>query len=176
MVIILRGPSGIGKTTVALGLIGAHLGPARLAPIEHMFPSLLDLALNVRDSHSKDSKGAVLSADDFFSKEGEYKFDPAYLSTAHAECLRRFANCVREPGLWIVDSTNTTIAEVAPYAALAGAFDHSIQILTLYGDPRTCAARNRHGTPATNVIKQHLQLEQSIKDWPAWWPQTVVPC
>ena len=144
MVIILRGPSGAGKST-----------------------------------YSKKLKGAlVVSADDFFMKDGEYLFDPKKLPEAHGQCLRRFAHAVSSPDskhdLIVVDNTNTTAVEVAPYAALALAYGHEMKIVNFIGDAVKAARRNVHLVPAPAVVAMAERMEAQSKMMPPWWPQETV--
>lgn len=171
MVIILRGIQGSGKSTLA-----AEFRCGQIGLIADYWPALTDLGMDVRDGLGPSQLGQIFSSDTYFMNDGEYKFDPAHLSAAHADCLLRFIKAAEHPGLLIVDNTNATIAEVGPYAAIAGAFQHQFFVVTLLVNPREGLKRQIHGAPATNVVKTHFQLEKSILEWPPWWPQTVVPC
>jgi hypothetical protein len=73
----------------------------------------------------------------------------------------------------VVDNTNCSVAEVAPYAALAGAYGHELHIITLIGDPLAAWQRNRHGVPFANIVKQDVSLRQSLAEWPPWFPQQI---
>jgi hypothetical protein len=87
--IILSGPSGFGKSTLAAKLAGT-VG---------------------------EGKSFICSADNFFVNEGGfYEFDPKLLPQAHKECYLDFINVVnfRTP-LVIVDNTNLSGWEIAPY-------------------------------------------------------------
>ena len=144
MVIILRGPSGAGKSTYA-----------------------------------KKFKGAlVVSADDYFMMNGEYVFNPAGLPHAHARCLREFTHAVTSPDskddVIIVDNTNTSATEVAPYAELAQAYGHEMKIVTFVGDAVKAARRNIHRVPATGVVAMAMRIEENNKFFPRWWPQETV--
>lgn len=63
----------------------------------------------------------ILSADDFFMDPdtGEYHFDIAQLGEAHASCHRAFVEAItRGVRFVVIDNTNGSIAEMAPYVAL----------------------------------------------------------
>ena len=99
---ILCGVSGSGKST--------------------MCKDLMDATLDV----------VKCSADDFFMQDGKYIFTPAGLSAAHASCLRRFIACCQDcVGLILVDNTNTTIMEIAPYAAIALAYGYDLEVIVV---------------------------------------------
>lgn len=128
----------------------------------------------------KEYKTAVVcSADSYFERvDGEYAFDASKLSEAHGLCLRQFVALVTNPGcdfriteyndVVVVDNTNTTIAEMAPYVALAQAYGHDLEIVTLRCDPVDAAARGKHGVPLESVIAQSVRLYS--RDIPPWWP------
>jgi hypothetical protein len=125
------------------------------------------------------SKGTAISvsADHFFMEEGEYKFDVTKLGEAHASCLRRFVDLVSsgsKDNTVVVDNTNTTGTEVAPYAALATAYGHELKIITIVVDPEVAHARNVHGVPLKTVKDQYKRLERSKGKFPPWWPEVVI--
>lgn len=91
-VIILSGISGSGKSTYAKKLVGDSFGQEECTGV------------------------VVCSADHFFMQTGEYKFDASMLSLAHGECFKDFIEEVqRGTSLVLVDNTNTSVAEIAPY-------------------------------------------------------------
>ena len=141
----------------------------------------------------------VVSADDFFEKRaamlGEsYKdvFDPMELPNAHAACLRKFVELVAGSGdeapisaedleahsekVVVVDNTNCSIAEMAPYIALAQAYDPEVEleIVYLWCDPVTAFKRNQHGTPFNAVLRQFKSAERT--ELPPWWPRQNIIC
>lgn len=119
------------------------------------------------------SQAVVFSADAFFvNAVGEYKFDPKYLGGAHAACLRQFTQEVYDGGGRdiVVDNTNTTVDEIAPYFALAQAFGYEPQILTIGPFDQTkleayyeaCAKRNRHGVSLGVIRAQGERIRQRV--------------
>lgn len=115
-----------------------------------------------------------VSADDFFTANGVYDFDPTRLPDAHAICMRKFVNNVQKPDVTIVvDNTNTTVAEVAPYAALALAFGHKLEIITFVGDYMKAAKRNVHLVPAPAVMAMSQRIEEQTKLFPPWWKHST---
>jgi len=140
-VIILRGGSGAGKSTW------------------------------IKKYHH--SNTVVFSADTFFMVNGEYLFDVTKLGEAHATCLRSFiAFCQNPPAevpTVIVDNTNTTVAEFAPYAQVAQVYGHELQLYTFLYDPIVAHKRNTHGTPLKGCIEMHQRLMESNKFIPPWW-------
>ncbi len=118
----------------------------------------------------------VFSADHYFIRNGEYKFDPRLLPDAHAYTLRSFVGWARDPSgtVAIVDNTCTTVAEVAPYAAIALAYGRQVETVTLLCDPAVAGARNIHGVPLAAVEAMDRRLRASQGDLAPWWNNRVV--
>ena len=72
----------------------------------------------------------------------------------------------------VVDNTNTTVAEVSPYAALALAYGHTLKIMTFVGDWRIAARRNVHGVSEATVESQANRTGEAM--FPPWWPHETV--
>ena len=100
---IVRGPSGCGKSTFAEKLQEEEIQ-------ETHYELILDPVIH--------------SADDWFTtKDGEYKFDPRFLSRAHTETITRVMESVFLGRDVIVANTFINYWEVSPYlwmAKLAG--------------------------------------------------------
>lgn len=157
-VVILVGPSGSGKSTYAAGL-----GPC-----------------------------VVCSADQHFTemRTGKYLFIPERLADAHKYCLLNVLDSMqsgtpRNVPL-VVDNTNCTLVELAPYVALAKAYDHPLEIRApgvskemLLGDFNaaaqvgTWADRNTHGVPVAGVATQWANLRGAWQNWPRFWPALI---
>lgn len=117
----------------------------------------------------------VVSADAYFVRDGIYQFNPAKLPQAHAACLRVFVQALQGcVGQVVVDNTNTTVAEVAPYAALALAYGYELEVVNLQVNPAVAAARNVHGVPAASVEAMAQRLAVETPRLPPWWPQRTV--
>jgi predicted kinase len=146
-VVVLRGVSGSGKTTLSLELAAAA------------------------------STVECVSADAFFTDaDGRYSFDGAKLGEAHAECLRHFVRALQtdnaygvRDSLVLVDNTNTSIAECAPYMALAAAYGFKALIVTLDVPGRIAHARNLHGVSAEGVEAQGWRMAADEARFPPFW-------
>jgi hypothetical protein len=129
--------------------------------------------------HPKVPRDHIFSADHEFEKpDGSYVYVPAKQGDAHNTCLRRYVSYVSgaiqtfpEIDL-VVDNTNTTIAEIAPYVALAKAYGHEVTITTVDCDPAIAIGRNIHGVSAETIEKMHNQLRSRI--FPSWWKHDTV--
>ncbi len=103
----------------------------------------------------------VFSADNYFCDEnGQYHFDPAKLSEAHSSCLRNFTtrlmhlnNCIEDSCriTLVIDNTNTSAWEIAPYYSLAQAFNIPVKIVRIIAGPDAAFRRNIHGVQKDKV-------------------------
>ena len=99
LVLILRGISGSGKSSVARAIVSAH-PPGTVA---------------------------VCSADDFFLQGGVYRFDFNQLGAAHEACRRSFDSALRRRiPIIILDNTNTTLREYEPYVSAVISFNDAV--------------------------------------------------
>lgn len=141
-VIIMRGLPGAGKTTYVENLKGGNV--------------------------------VVCSADHYHMVDGVYKFNPKNSGSAHDKCLKRYLDYLLVSNVTdvIVDNTNTTLAELAPYARIASALMIPFRILYVYADVVEAFKRNKHGVSFATMLRmqQHLDTEQV----PPYWPQEFV--
>lgn len=113
------------------------------------------------------------SADKFFiNLDGVYEFNPSLLGKAHGQCLKDFiAGCSSATAPVVCDNTNTTIAEVAPYIAVAQAYEMNIKVVHFDCPPEIAAKRNQHGVPEEHVKRMHNRLQGTLSNWPRHWPK-----
>ena len=120
----------------------------------------------------------VCSADAYFEREGEYRFDVAKLGEAHAHCFRDFCdNLSWGTNLVIVDNTSTTTMEIAPYMLAVAAANLSLPeskrytalIVRFACDLEAAARRNAHGVPLRGIQAQAGRIagfdEQNFFGW-----------
>jgi predicted kinase len=118
--------------------------------------------------HHMPKATTLASADDYFGKP--YKFDPTKLGEAHGACFRKVIEALqRREELVVVNNTNTTLVEIAPYMVAAQAYGYEANIISLQIDPKIAAARNTHGTPLATVEKMAERLAKTLEDLPPWW-------
>lgn len=149
-VIVLSGVSGIGKSTYAEQLV-------RLQKWAYQ----------------------IVSADDFYVKNGVYTYEADKIGEAHAWCFRQFMEAIGGGGqisrtpLVIVDNTNLTQREISPYMLAAAAFGYEAEIVTLRSkDPSIAGPRNQHGLPPSEQEAQLRRLE--TRHLVPWWKNTDV--
>lgn len=121
----------------------------------------------------------VFSTDLKFMAEGVYRFDAAKLGEYHAACLREFIEHVRttthgNDSTVIVNNTNTSVAEFAPYAQTAMVYGHDVNIFTFLYDPIVAHQRNEHGTPLKACIEMHKRLTEQTQFIPPWWKHDYI--
>lgn len=129
-----------------------------------------------KSTHVPPVKAFVVSADHFFMRRSGYCFDPSKLGQAHSSCLLEFAKALEdELGFIVVDNTNTTPVEVAPYYALASAYGYDVVIKYIpCEDLNVAAARNQHGVPLKTIEQQAKRIESFVKHMPPWWNRETV--
>jgi hypothetical protein len=124
----------------------------------------------------------VCSADDYFMRNGVYTFAPHLLPNAHAKCLRDFTEVVTTPFSWrdtlpynlVVNNTNLTTEELAPYVALAAAYGFPVELVTVCCEPHIAAARSHHVNSLPIVRAMHDRLQ--ARKLPSFWKikETIV--
>lgn len=111
--------------------------------------------------------GKILTTDDFFMIDGEYKFTYKFISAAHKWNLGRAALAMfhGEP-LIVVPNTNLQDWEVIPYIEVATDAGYEVEIIEpktkWKNDPEECANRNTHGVSLA-AIQAMAAKKQSIK-------------
>jgi len=125
---------------------------------------------------AKSFKGAtIVSADHWFERTGVYQFNPAELGTAHGNCLRKFvATLINATDhldgyetVVVVDNTNTSVVELAPYVALAQAYGATIELINVKCDPEVAHKRNVHGVPLQGIKRMAEAIE--ARELPRFW-------
>lgn len=125
-VVIVRGVPGTGKSTYAQSLRYALNGEV-IEPI-------------------------IVSADDYFQKQGFYQFDVSRLAMAHNECKQNFLAAIqsRHPFI-VVDNGNASRWEYAPYIELAERENYFVRIVEFAcfssEEVDACHRRNVHNVP-----------------------------
>lgn len=125
---------------------------------------------------------AMVSADDGMLEDGKYVFKPEKLPKAHDNCLSRFLNNLitsgqklifgNHPDILVVNNTNLTAWELAPYVRLSEIYGFTPEIIYIKADPLLCAQRNVHGVDAVKIGMMYQTL--LTERLPPFWKQTVI--
>lgn len=108
---LIRGLAGSGKTTLARNLL--------------LFYANWD----------EDVQHYMVCADDFFTIDGEYKFDPSRLGEAHDWCSgQAYRNMLNGNGVVIVHNTFSQRWEMEPYFEFAKELGYSVFVIECQND------------------------------------------
>ncbi len=120
------------------------------------------------------SANIIISADDFFvGEDGVYRHDPRKQGEAHNDCFRRFvaAQMLGDETI-VVDNTNISASEIAPYALAGVAAGYNVEIVTVWCDVSVAFKRNIHGVPPYVVLSMFRRM--LTEDLPPYWQQNVI--
>lgn len=110
----------------------------------------------------------IVSADDFFMRNGVYEFDATKLGEAHAMC-RLTAKFAMAKGLpVVVDNTNCSAWEMRPYVEAARAYGYAVAFVEADApwakDPAECARRNAHGVPLAAIERMLARWDAEVTE------------
>jgi predicted kinase len=113
---------------------------------------------------AKQLGGLVCSADDYFMRDGEYKFDPFLLGKAHKDCRDTVELAMyNDHQLIVLDNTNTQKWEYEAYLDLAKIYGYEVEIKVVGGlsdsDVEVYHARQTHGVPLKSLRKMAARFE-----------------
>lgn len=103
-----------------------------------------------------------VSADDFFYSGGVWEYDPSKIGLAHQACLRAFLDACsfrHHTKSVVVDNTNTTLVEMAPYIRIAQACDMPVEIRHFLRE-----GDNKHGVPPDKVDAMRRRIRGMLLD------------
>ena len=106
--------------------------------------------------------GVWISADDYHTDaDGVYLFRRERAGEAHNSCLRRFLEALSLTGceLVIVDNTNLSAWEIAPYYRLAEVFGVEVEIVYFPCTVEKSIARNTHQVPEATIQQMAARID-----------------
>lgn len=114
----------------------------------------------------------IVSADDWHMVNGVYQYDPKQAGEAHVQCFKAFLKGVLYGTQNIVvDNTNTTLVELAPYVRVCEAYRCEYSIVYLLCPVEVAIKRNLHAVPVNTILAMNRNLLTEIV--PAYWKQEV---
>ena len=134
--VIVRGPSGAGKSTRALEIVQASRRNC-----------------------------SMIAADDYFERDGEYRFVSTALKEAHAWCLTTTERRLATGQDVVVHNTFTESWEARPYLDLAERLGVEVEVVDLFNpelSAATLAARCVHGLSEAQVQRQIDRYERPL--------------
>ncbi len=107
---------------------------------------------------------AVCSADNYFYKDGIYKFDPKKLNSAHKDCVNDFQYYIYMRRNVIVDNTNLAKREYDHYVEYATYHGYDVTILTVETvlTDEQLAKRNTHGVPVETIKRMRARMYAKV--------------
>lgn len=99
------------------------------------------------------SIGKIHSTDEYFMKDGVYKFDPRFLGPNHKRNLAAFKDSLnRNVPIVVCDNTNSRHWEYKEYIEAAQNHGYEVEIVQMpHPDPVVAAKRNLHKVPETTI-------------------------
>jgi len=135
-IVLIRGLSGSGKTTLANLIV------------------------------SDDENRISVCADDYFTDDAGYNFDPLRLKESHEWCKERTLEYIKDGyEVVVVHNTFTRKWECDPYIEMARQNDCIVHVLNMYDaglNDSELAARNIHGVPAHVIQNQRKRWDKDV--------------
>lgn len=109
-------------------------------------------------------------ADDFFMREGVYKFDPSKLGEAHAQCIAKATDALQwsEKGaVTVVSNTFSQRWEMEPYLRAAEKAEVKVFVIDLFDGGKSVeelAIRNVHSVPLTTIQAMARRWEHNWRE------------
>jgi predicted kinase len=108
------------------------------------------------------------SSDDYHMVGDKYRFVPSNAGKAHAECLKKWIEEVRNTSGTkhiICDNTNLSRVEQAPYVNSATAYQVPVIVLVIKTSVSDSLKRNTHGVPLEVIQAMASKQEYPLPYW-----------
>ena len=124
-----------------------------------------------KSSFAAQQEGAVIcNADKFHMVDGVYMYDQGRAAEGHEWCLRGFIEFVISGEEFIVvDNTNTSSLEIAPYYRIARAYGYSVRFYLFECSIVDSIKNNVHGVPEDVICRMAMRLTRCL---PESWLET----
>lgn len=104
----------------------------------------------------------VCTADDYFEKDGEYKFDVTQLGDAHNGCQRKFDDALNNQNVKNIVVANTNIKPKDFEYYEKKAQEAGVRVVYVVLEKRHENV-NIHNVPQNVLDRQHSELQQNLK-------------
>ena len=124
-------------------------------------------------AHKCGTGGFIVSTDFYFYVDGNYVFDHSKLAEAHGRCLKEFIGHLYQAHDVVVDNTNCREIQMAPWVAIANAFNAKLRLVRVECLLSTAIRRaweGPHKVPKEIVERQYRNLGEYRH--PSFWPST----
>lgn len=140
--ILMRGVTGCGKSTKAQQIVRDY-----------------------KEIYCVDA--LIFSTDDFYVRDGEYRWNPAQIGHAHCwNQLRALNAMIDSEEVVIIDNTNTQAWEMQPYVRAAVKLGYEVEIVepsTPWAfDVEELAKKTTHGVPIESVRSMVARYEKDL--------------
>lgn len=105
-------------------------------------------------------QGTIVSADTYPGLYVGQTINLALLDKAHGNAFREAIRVLDDDYPVIVDNTNLTQVEVAPYVLLAQAFRVACRVVTVCCPPELAFKRNVHGIPHDAFLRMQQRMAE----------------
>lgn len=124
------------------------------------------------------NQALIVSTDHFFLQEGVYQFDPLKLAEYHERCFREFLEGILAHAEWIiVDNTNISAWEYAPYVLAGRAYGYEVELRT-FECPVDVSRMRKQLVPENELQGTFERLERETRMMPKRFRSIhrVIPC
>jgi len=102
------------------------------------------------------------SADNFFMKDGIYKFNASLLGSAHGYCRHKAETAMKNNyDVVIIDNTNTTKKEVEPYFTMAKQYGYFVQVISVSADEELIKKQNDSRKSDRKIPENVIERQKS---------------
>lgn len=102
----------------------------------------------------------IVSANDYFTVSGEYRYDRRFIAEAHEYCFSMFLRLVEDGERVVVDNTNIEVKELEKYVVTGRDYGLSTCIVNLLCPPAVAFRRAVHGVPLDHLVRTHERMDK----------------
>lgn len=126
-----------------------------------------------KSTHARTVAGCVvIETDDFWINPDTdaYEYDADRAGESHGWNLVRWINLCQGGFPRIAcANTNLTMAEIAPYVAIAQSYGFAVVVRVIDIDFDLACERNTHDVPLETMEKMAQDFDELVDNFPPWW-------